>query len=168
MCAFEHARDAVDFACALQSVFYDHDWGTHVFDETYKDLIAPVVAALAEDGTAIINAQPDTAGDGWYDSSVWNGLRVRVGVHFGHGDIKLDPVSQGYDYYGTVVNTAARVEGVAHGGHFAYFGRRSTCFSSLAAPCRALEALQLLQSSCCSADCDARRLQQVRGSETLF
>jgi hypothetical protein len=35
------------------------------------------------------------------------------------GDIKLDPVSQGYDYYGTVVNTAARVEGVAHGGQIA-------------------------------------------------
>jgi len=28
----------------------------------------------------------------------WNGLRVRAGVHYGCGDIKLDPVAQGYDY----------------------------------------------------------------------
>ena len=46
----------------------------------------------------------------------WHGLRVRVGMHYGMGDIKLDPVSFGYDYYGTVVNTAARVESACHGG----------------------------------------------------
>ena len=46
----------------------------------------------------------------------WCGVRVRVGVHTGMGNIKKDPVSGGYDYYGTVVNTAARVEGVGHGG----------------------------------------------------
>eukprot|EP00742_Colponemidia_sp_Colp-10_P012360 GILJ01013868.1.p1 GENE.GILJ01013868.1~~GILJ01013868.1.p1 ORF type:complete len:1269 (-),score=223.25 GILJ01013868.1:678-3974(-) len=46
----------------------------------------------------------------------WKGLRVRVGVHFGTGRIQKDLVSGGYDYYGTVVNTAARVEGVGHGG----------------------------------------------------
>ena len=45
-----------------------------------------------------------------------HGIRVRIGVHCGLGDIRKDPVSQGYDYYGTVVNTAARVEGVGHGG----------------------------------------------------
>ena len=43
-------------------------------------------------------------------------MRVRIGVHTGMGSIKKDPVSGGYDYYGTVVNTAARVEGVGHGG----------------------------------------------------
>ena len=46
----------------------------------------------------------------------WHGLRVRIGVHYGMGDIRKDPVTQGFDYYGTVVNTAARVEGVGHGG----------------------------------------------------
>eukprot|EP00658_Telonema_sp_P-2_P049567 TRINITY_DN3770_c0_g1_i1.p1 TRINITY_DN3770_c0_g1~~TRINITY_DN3770_c0_g1_i1.p1 ORF type:complete len:1021 (-),score=118.48 TRINITY_DN3770_c0_g1_i1:7-3069(-) len=47
---------------------------------------------------------------------LWCGLRVRVGVHYGTGEIKRDPVSDRFDYYGTVVNTAARVEGVGHGG----------------------------------------------------
>eukprot|EP00744_Colponema_vietnamica_P007671 GILI01011018.1.p1 GENE.GILI01011018.1~~GILI01011018.1.p1 ORF type:complete len:1036 (+),score=210.76 GILI01011018.1:314-3421(+) len=50
------------------------------------------------------------------DSIVWHGLRVRIGVNFGMGDIRKDPITHGYDYYGTVVNTAARVEGVGHGG----------------------------------------------------
>ena len=50
------------------------------------------------------------------DPAVWNGLRVRIGMHYGYGDIKLDPTTKGYDYYGTVVNTAARIESVCHGG----------------------------------------------------
>eukprot|EP00388_Colpodella_angusta_P034503 GDKK01032749.1.p1 GENE.GDKK01032749.1~~GDKK01032749.1.p1 ORF type:complete len:422 (+),score=49.03 GDKK01032749.1:171-1268(+) len=49
-------------------------------------------------------------------SNPWHGVRVRIGVHYGMGDIRKDPVSLGFDYYGTVVNTAARVEGVGHGG----------------------------------------------------
>eukprot|EP00744_Colponema_vietnamica_P007373 GILI01010620.1.p1 GENE.GILI01010620.1~~GILI01010620.1.p1 ORF type:complete len:764 (+),score=200.45 GILI01010620.1:329-2293(+) len=32
------------------------------------------------------------------------------------GEIRKDPVTMGYDYFGTIVNTAARVEGVGHGG----------------------------------------------------
>jgi hypothetical protein len=46
----------------------------------------------------------------------FNGLRVRVGVHFGEGEIQFDEVTKGYDYYGTVVNTAARIEDAANGG----------------------------------------------------
>eukprot|EP00667_Euglena_gracilis_P021195 EG_transcript_23131 len=37
-------------------------------------------------------------------------------MHYGQGDIQFDRVSKGYDYYGTVVNTAARIESVCHGG----------------------------------------------------
>ena len=48
--------------------------------------------------------------------SCWNGLRVRVGVNFGRGEIRFDENTQGYDYYGPVVNEAARVEAVGHGG----------------------------------------------------
>lgn len=49
-------------------------------------------------------------------AQLWNGLRVRVGVNTGVGNIKWDEVTQSYDYYGTVVNTAARAEAVGHGG----------------------------------------------------
>lgn len=29
----------------------------------------------------------------------WNGLRVRVGIHYGLGDITYDTVTKGYDYF---------------------------------------------------------------------
>ena len=45
----------------------------------------------------------------------WRGLRVRVGLHYGQANIILDEVTKGYDYYGTVVNAASRIESVAHG-----------------------------------------------------
>ena len=59
---------------------------------------------------------------------MFKGLRVRVGVHMGHhqddmskahdGEIQIlhDKVSKGFDYYGPVVNTAARIEDAAFGG----------------------------------------------------
>jgi hypothetical protein len=49
-------------------------------------------------------------------AALWNGLRVRVGVHYGRGDVVFDDVTKGYDYYGPVVNIAARIENLGHGG----------------------------------------------------
>ena len=46
----------------------------------------------------------------------WNGLRVRIGLHFGDVEITFDPVSKGYDYYGRTINAAARIESLATGG----------------------------------------------------
>eukprot|EP00667_Euglena_gracilis_P005443 EG_transcript_5481 len=96
MCATRSPSQAVAFALALQEDFVRHDWGTDRIDRVYAALMPP-------------DAEPEAAG-------CWNGLRVRAGIHFGLGDIKLDPISKGYDYYGTVVNTAARIESVCHGG----------------------------------------------------
>ena len=75
---------------------------------------AVIVSALAieEEGGAPLNAPRDPT----EYRRLWNGLRVRVGIHYGFGKIQKDEVTHGYDYYGTIVNTAARVEGVGHGG----------------------------------------------------
>eukprot|EP00667_Euglena_gracilis_P000421 EG_transcript_421 len=94
MCAHKSPVQALRFALAVQEVFHHHDWGTAAIDRAYE--------ALGVEGS---NA-----------TGCWNGLRVRVGIHFGYGDVRRDPVSHGYDYYGTVVNTAARIESVCHGG----------------------------------------------------
>eukprot|EP00668_Euglena_longa_P040903 GGOE01053835.1.p1 GENE.GGOE01053835.1~~GGOE01053835.1.p1 ORF type:complete len:602 (+),score=186.96 GGOE01053835.1:138-1943(+) len=97
MCATRSPATAVQFAVALQREFFAYRWGTDAIDTEYL---------RAQEG-----------GPGWGgEHKGWNGLRVRVGIHYGMGDIELDPVSRGYDYYGTVVNTAARVEAVCHGG----------------------------------------------------
>jgi len=52
----------------------------------------------------------------------WNGLRIRVGMAYGTCDGQKDPVTHGWDYYGTLVNTAARVEAAAHGGQVVLTG----------------------------------------------
>eukprot|EP00668_Euglena_longa_P041286 GGOE01054337.1.p1 GENE.GGOE01054337.1~~GGOE01054337.1.p1 ORF type:complete len:565 (-),score=140.77 GGOE01054337.1:749-2443(-) len=97
MCATKCPVQAVRFALTLQEQFASHDWGTDRIDGAYAEIDSTESKA----------------------PGCWNGLRVRVGIHFGLGEIKLDPVSHGYDYYGTVVNTAARIESVCHGGQIA-------------------------------------------------
>eukprot|EP01064_Diplonema_japonicum_P008730 TRINITY_DN16128_c0_g1_i1.p1 TRINITY_DN16128_c0_g1~~TRINITY_DN16128_c0_g1_i1.p1 ORF type:complete len:1165 (+),score=133.37 TRINITY_DN16128_c0_g1_i1:26-3520(+) len=47
---------------------------------------------------------------------IWNGLRVRMGVHCGLVVADNNPVTGRCDYFGPTVNTAARVEGQAVGG----------------------------------------------------
>eukprot|EP00756_Hemistasia_phaeocysticola_P043638 Hpha_TRINITY_DN17215_c0_g1::TRINITY_DN17215_c0_g1_i1::g.17764::m.17764 len=41
---------------------------------------------------------------------VWNGLRIRIGMHYGEVSIVQNPTTKRYDYFGSTVNTAARVE----------------------------------------------------------
>eukprot|EP00760_Papus_ankaliazontas_P017958 PhM_4_TR17407/c0_g1_i2/m.82183 len=98
MCVFRDRADALKFALDVQQSLYEATWPSGL-DDVYKHV-------LTSDG---VELPPDYT---W----LWNGLRVRVGLNYGSGSIQLDPVTLGYDYYGTVVNTAARVEGVAHGG----------------------------------------------------
>ncbi|CUG34590.1 receptor-type adenylate cyclase, putative [Bodo saltans] len=115
MVAFHHGHDAVNLAVELQDVFYRADWPVEI-DRTYQALAQESVEDMIQDG----KPPPSTMQSYWRDDETykkhWNGVRVRVGLHWGHGSIKLDQVSQGYDYYGTVVNTAARVEGIGNGG----------------------------------------------------
>eukprot|EP00668_Euglena_longa_P028662 GGOE01035953.1.p1 GENE.GGOE01035953.1~~GGOE01035953.1.p1 ORF type:complete len:781 (-),score=240.90 GGOE01035953.1:185-2422(-) len=96
MCAVRTPQQAVRLALAIQNTLHDHHWDTAI-DRTYIELL-------------------ETNEVGRVSSSCWNGLRVRVGIHHGLGDIQFDAVTKAYDYYGTVVNTAARVEAVCHGG----------------------------------------------------
>jgi hypothetical protein len=56
------------------------------------------------------------------DTASWNGIRIRVGLHYGSGEIQWDPVTLSRDYYGNVVNTAARVEAKASGGQLLVSG----------------------------------------------
>jgi len=49
-------------------------------------------------------------------SLAFKGLRVRIGADIGNPEVVYDEVSKGYDYYGDVPNTAARVEAIAYGG----------------------------------------------------
>ena len=45
------------------------------------------------------------------DAGVWGGLTVRIGVHEGRVSVDANPLTGRKDYFGTIVNTAARLEG---------------------------------------------------------
>jgi class 3 adenylate cyclase len=124
MVAFKRARDAAEFGLAIQTVLFGAAWNPEIDD---------VYVALAQEAheEMLLNEDPKKAAERrsreggskvhqWEDEVNyplnWNGIRVRVGMHWGVGSVKFDAVSQGYDYYGTLVNTAARVEGVGNGG----------------------------------------------------
>jgi class 3 adenylate cyclase len=124
MVAFKRARDAAEFGLAIQTVLFGAAWSPEIDDvyvalaqEAHEELLLnedPKKAAerRAREGGARLHQWEDEVN---YPLN-WNGIRVRVGMHWGVGSVKFDAVSQGYDYYGTLVNTAARVEGVGNGG----------------------------------------------------
>ncbi|CUG06711.1 receptor-type adenylate cyclase, putative [Bodo saltans] len=122
MVAFKNASDAVGFGLAIQTVLFAADWPEEIDDvyvalaqEAYEEMLANEEEDNDPKKKAIIRKTPQWNDDVNYPLN-WNGIRVRVGMHWGVGSVKFDPVSQGYDYYGTLVNTAARVEGVGNGG----------------------------------------------------
>ena len=84
--------DAARMSLSIQEALHAVDWETDAINRFYSP--------LAEEAS----------------HSLWNGLRVRIGVHHGRCNIVPDVVSKGYDYYGDTVNTAARIESKAHGG----------------------------------------------------
>ncbi|AAZ11590.1 receptor-type adenylate cyclase GRESAG 4, putative [Trypanosoma brucei brucei TREU927] len=101
---------AVQLAQELQLRFLHHDWGTNAVDDSYQQL----EQQRAEEGEKY--TPPTARLDPEVYSRLWNGLRVRVGIHTGLCDIRHDEVTKGYDYYGRTPNMAARTESVANGG----------------------------------------------------
>lgn len=110
MVAFEDAKNAVLFAVDLQEKFQEYKWDP-IIDQIYKDLAAEKLEAWEEENPG----KPFPMESGGPDE-VWGGVRVRIGINWGIGEVKFDETSLGYDYYGTVVNTAARIEASGHGG----------------------------------------------------
>jgi len=89
MIAFRSSTDAIAFCMDAQAKLFDADWAPELL------------------------AQPE-CGDG--SEPAWRGVRVRMGAHTGTPTCRPDPVTGRMDYFGPVVNRAARVEAAAHGG----------------------------------------------------
>lgn len=78
---------------------------------------------LAVDWPAGILGEPDGAQvEGESGALVWRGLRVRMGIHVGTPEPREDPKTGRMDYFGPVVNKAARVSAMAHGGQIVASG----------------------------------------------
>ena len=87
MVAFGSTADAIACCVALQQRLHDADWGDELL------------------------AQPECAVEAGQ-----RGVRVRMGVHTGEPLAKPDPLTGRMDYFGPMVNRAARVSGAGHGG----------------------------------------------------
>ena len=92
MIAFGRAADAVRWCHQAQLALLDAPWPEAIFERPE--------AAIARAG----------------DKVLFRGLRVRMGAHVGEPDCRPDPVTGRMDYFGPVVNRAARVSAAGHGG----------------------------------------------------
>jgi len=104
MMACPSPAEAVSFALDVQEEFYDFEWGWEEIEDVYQEFHSGFMR----------NTKSTEAGDPY--RKLWNGLRLRVGIHYGKGDVTYDEVVQGYDYFGPVVNLATRIEHAGHGG----------------------------------------------------
>ncbi len=93
MVAFSDARNAVRFCLDVQEQLHEADW-----PET------------------LLNAEALQSFAGVSDNGTFRGLRVRMGMHTGSPRCRPDPMTGRMDYFGRMVNRAARVGGVGHGG----------------------------------------------------
>ena len=86
MVAFQSPADAVSFACDVQAALVQEAWPDDLLHFTQSELV-------------------QIKGD-----TVYCGLRVRMGAHFGHAEIEINPLTERADYRGSTVNKAARIE----------------------------------------------------------
>eukprot|EP01004_Peranema_trichophorum_P007615 NODE_638_length_2513_cov_27.628452_g546_i0.p1 GENE.NODE_638_length_2513_cov_27.628452_g546_i0~~NODE_638_length_2513_cov_27.628452_g546_i0.p1 ORF type:complete len:482 (+),score=116.25 NODE_638_length_2513_cov_27.628452_g546_i0:197-1642(+) len=93
MCTFYTARDAAKWCLHLQERLLSLPWP--------EALLQHKSACVGRDKSGVL---------------IWRGLRVRMGFHVGIPNVQDDPVTGRKDYFGPVVNLAARVSGSARGG----------------------------------------------------
>ena len=92
MVAFSSAKKAVSMCLRLQERLHNSDWPDLLDEAPFFEL-----AGKTKDGA-------------------FCGLRVRMGVHTGRPECRTDPVTGRMDYFGRMVNRAARTAQVGHGG----------------------------------------------------
>lgn len=91
--AFQHTSDALEWCMAVQHELMQVDWPK----------------ALLEHPGACEEWDKD-------DNTIFRGLRVRMGVHYGQPRVVSDPMTRRIDFIGPVVNAAARITAITHGG----------------------------------------------------
>eukprot|EP01065_Artemidia_motanka_P036261 TRINITY_DN4417_c0_g2_i1.p1 TRINITY_DN4417_c0_g2~~TRINITY_DN4417_c0_g2_i1.p1 ORF type:complete len:1329 (+),score=344.82 TRINITY_DN4417_c0_g2_i1:163-4149(+) len=94
MLAFSSAVESVKFSLVVQEELLSQTWPAELADHRLCCRI------FGENGAVL-----------------WSGLRIRIGIHCGPVRMERNPVTGRTDYFGSTVNTAARVEAaIKHGG----------------------------------------------------
>ena len=93
MVSFQSMTSALLWAFHCQIGLLQQEWPRELLD--------------AQDGKVIYDLEGNV---------VQRGLRVRMGVHWGSPSCERDPITRRMDYYGPMVNRAARINASADGG----------------------------------------------------
>ncbi|KAK5288286.1 hypothetical protein LTR16_003418 [Cryomyces antarcticus] len=93
MVAFPTVTSALLWCFTIQSQLLDVQWPQEILSS--------------------VNGQEVQDSDG---NVIFRGLSVRMGIHWGQPVCEVDPVTKRMDYFGPMVNRAARISAVADGG----------------------------------------------------
>ncbi|EJD02691.1 adenylyl cyclase [Fomitiporia mediterranea MF3/22] len=92
MCSFQNASSAIKWCLTVQLDLLREPWPSEILE--------------CEDGKEVFDR---------HGTLIERGLAVRVGIHCGTPVCEPDPVTRRMDYFGPVVNRAARIAGSANG-----------------------------------------------------
>jgi adenylate cyclase len=93
MVAFPTVTSALLWCFKIQSELLEVEWPQEILSSVH--------------GEEMIDAE---------GGRIFRGLSVRMGIHWGRPVCEIDPVTKRMDYFGPMVNRAARIESVADGG----------------------------------------------------
>jgi len=93
MCSFPTVTSALLWTFIMQNSLLDLQWPNEILDT--------------------VHCQEKYDADG---NVIYRGLSVRMGMHWGRPVCEPDPITRRMDYFGPMVNKAARVSAVADGG----------------------------------------------------
>jgi len=93
MVAFSTVTSALLWCFTIQSQLLEVQWPQEILNSVH--------------GSEVLDSE---------DNVIFRGLSVRMGIHWGHPVCEPDPVTKRMDYFGPMVNRAARISSVADGG----------------------------------------------------
>ncbi|KAJ2852676.1 cysteinyl-tRNA synthetase [Coemansia brasiliensis] len=115
MVSFPTVASALHWCLAVQMTFLTADWPQEILDSPHGcPIYWPPDDDAGNDGARARKSSNFGEGDGRH--LIYRGLRVRMGVHFGNPVSEEDPITRRMDYFGPMVNRAARISGAADGG----------------------------------------------------
>ncbi|KAJ2798520.1 cysteinyl-tRNA synthetase, partial [Coemansia helicoidea] len=111
MVSFPTVASALHWCLAVQVTFLTAEWPEEILDSEHG---CPIYWPT-EEGRQGDGAPRRTSTDEGH-RLIYRGLRVRMGMHLGNPVSEEDPITRRMDYFGPMVNRAARISGAADGG----------------------------------------------------